>query len=388
MPIGYIITIIIIGVCTFTALIRATRLGILAFYVSVVINEIPHLAALLLVLSTALALVEGDLQGTGGIIPLVIAALEFVGLLELTRRSIGAHAVVNAAAAGHGAEMSGGGVRLWLRPLVFPVPLRPGNVRRIGGLSYGEHPKQRLDVYRHRNGDLTGPVLVYFHGGGYSSGTNRNEGRVLLHRLAAQGWACISANYRLRPEAGLDEHLADARSVLQWAHSNAGIHGGDVSSIVMAGSSAGAHMTALTVLTPPEPHSPPHDAKSRPEPADAEAVPRIAAAVCLYPWIGRYFGRGEDESQPSTPLALDPSNAPPMFIAHGDHDSWVPVEEARELHEHVRAGSSNATWYVELPGAQHSFDALHSWRNAAVVEGVVAFLRPIGDVAELTDSSR
>ncbi|WP_231443902.1 alpha/beta hydrolase [Brevibacterium zhoupengii] len=316
MPIGYIITIVIIGVCTFTALIRATRLGILAFYVSVVINEIPHLAALFLVLSTALALVEGDLQGTGGTILLIIAAFELVGLLELTRRSIRAHAVVNTVAADHGATIGGGGVRLWLRPLVFPVPRRPGNVTRIGGLSYGEHPKQRLDVYRHRNSERTGPVLVYFHGGGYSSGTNRNEGRVLLHRLAAQGWTCISANYRLRPEAGFDDHLADARSVLQWAHSNAGIHGGDVSKIVMAGSSAGAHMTALTVLTPPKPLSPPPYSTSCSESADAEVVPPIAAAVCLYPWIGRYFGRSEDESQPSTPLALDPSNAPPMFIAH------------------------------------------------------------------------
>ena len=138
---------------------------------------------------------------------LIIAALERVGLLELTRRSIRAHAVVNAVAAGHGAQIDGGRVRLRLRPLVFPVPLRPGNVRRIGGLPYGELPRQRLDVYRHRNSDISGPVLVYFHGGAYSSGTNRNEGRVLLHRLAAGGWTCISAKYRLRPEAGFDAFL-------------------------------------------------------------------------------------------------------------------------------------------------------------------------------------
>ena len=366
MPIGYIITIVIIGVCTIAALIRVRRFGLPIFYLSVVINEIPHLAALLLVLSTVLALNEGDLQGASGIVLLIISALEIVGLLELARRAMSARAEVAAVASEHEAPISVAGVRLWLRPLVFPLPLRPGNVRLIGGLSYGEHPKQRLDVYRHRNGELTGPVLVYFHGGGYSSGTRRNEGRVLLHRLAAQGWTCISADYRLRPEAGFDEHLADARSVLQWAHDNADIHGGDVTKIVMAGSSAGAHMTALTALAPQ--HS-------------AEAGPPIAAAVCLYGWIGRYFGRGEDESPPSTPLALDPSSAPPMFIAHGDHDSWVSVEEARDLYRHVRAGSPNETWYVELPGAQHSFDALFSWRNAAVVAGITAFLRPIGEAS-------
>ena len=74
MPIGYLITIVIIGVCTIAALIRARRFGIPVFYLSVVINEIPHLVALLLVLSTVLALSEGDLQGASGIVLLIIAA--------------------------------------------------------------------------------------------------------------------------------------------------------------------------------------------------------------------------------------------------------------------------------------------------------------------------
>lgn len=361
MPIGYIITILIIGVCTFTALIRVTRFGILAFYLTMVINEIPHLAALLLVFSTVLALSEGDLHGLLGSVLLIVAGLEFVGLLELTRRATRARSVVASTAADHGVQISNDAAQSWIRPLVFPVPLRPGAVKRIGRLPYGDHPRQRLDVYRHRNGDLFGPILVYFHGGGYSSGSNRNEGRVLLHRLAVQGWTCISATYRLQPDAGFTDHLDDARTVLRWARDNSEIHGGDVTRIVMAGSSAGAHMTATTALAPP---------------SSAEAVPRIAAAVCLYPWIGRYFGRGEDESQPSTPLALDPSTAPPIFIAHGDHDSWVPVEEARALYDHIRTGSPNTTWYVELPGAQHAFDALFSWRNAAIVDGIVAFLEP------------
>ncbi|GAA1943918.1 alpha/beta hydrolase [Brevibacterium antiquum] len=368
MPIGYLITIVIIGVCTFASLIRVTRFGIPAFYLTVIINEIPQVVALALILSTALALSEGDLDGPIGITLLVIAGLEFLGLLELVRRATVARSVVESVALAHGERIRNDVTRIWLRPLVFPLPLRPGSVKRIGPLSYGDHRRQRLDVYQHRNSEFSGPVFVYFHGGAYSSGSNRNEGRVLLHRLAAQGWTCISATYRLRPEAGFSDHLDDARAALQWARDNADIHGGDVTKIVMAGSSAGAHMTALTALSPAN---------------TAEAGSRIAAAVCLYGWIGRYFGRGEDESPPSTPLALDPSSAPPMFIAHGDHDSWVPVEEARALYEHVRTGSPSETWYVELPGAQHAFDALFSWRNAAVVEGIVAFLRPIGDAPSL-----
>lgn len=68
-----------------------------------------------------------------------------------------------------------------------------------------------------------------------------------------------------------------------------------------------------------------------------------------------------------------PSTAPRFFIAHGDHDSWVPVAEVRDLVSHLSLRSPGPVWFAELPGAQHGFDALRSWRCAAVIEGVDAF---------------
>src|SRR5699024_9973334 len=97
--------------------------------------------------------------------------------------------------------------------------------------------------------------------------------------------------------------------------------------------------------------------------------------VSLYAYYGRYYGRGEDESPVSTAFALDPSTAPPFFITHGDHDSYVPVEDARVLRDHLRSGSKHEVWYAELPGAQHSFDVYQSWRFTAVIEGIDSFLR-------------
>ena len=66
--------------------------------------------------------------------------------------------------------------------------------------------------------------------------------------------------------------------------------------------------------------------------------------------------------------------APPFFLAHGSNDSYVPVAQARQLAEHLSAGSSNPVWYAELPGAQHGFDAYRSWRFSALVYAVDAFL--------------
>jgi acetyl esterase/lipase len=72
-------------------------------------------------------------------------------------------------------------------------------------------------------------------------------------------------------------------------------------------------------------------------------------------------------SSARTPLA------PPIFLAHGDQDTYVPVESARFMAERLRSRSTEPVVYAELPGGQHSFDLFHSIRFEEVVYGVEAF---------------
>jgi acetyl esterase/lipase len=85
--------------------------------------------------------------------------------------------------------------------------------------------------------------------------------------------------------------------------------------------------------------------------------------------------RGDYEQPPSTPLAYNASQAPSFFVAHGDCDTYVPVEGARMLVEDLRAASSEPVIYAELPGGQHAFDLFHSAGNEAVVDGIEAFIK-------------
>jgi acetyl esterase/lipase len=232
-------------------------------------------------------------------------------------------------------------------------------VQRVRNLRYGEHRRQRLDVVLRRDRPTDGPVLVYLHGGGYSSGSKNWEARGLLHRLAERGWVCVSATYRLRPRAGFEDHLADARAAMAWARSHAAEYGADASRVVMAGSSAGAHLTSLYALgaTPDEPP---------------------AAAVCLYGYYGRYYGRGPDEAVPSTPFALESSGAPPFLIAHGTLDNSTSAADARDLADQLRVESRQPVVHVELPGGQHAFDMVSSWRLTAVIDALDALLSYTG----------
>src|SRR5690606_24108821 len=66
---------------------------------------------------------------------------------------------------------------------------RPRSVERRRNISYGPAGRAHtLDLYRHRSHSENAPVLLYFHGGGYSVGFKSFESRALLFRLASCGW--------------------------------------------------------------------------------------------------------------------------------------------------------------------------------------------------------
>jgi len=96
--------------------------------------------------------------------------------------------------------------------------------------------------------------------------------------------------------------------------------------------------------------------------------PDVAGSLCFYGYYGRVDGTAS-----STPASFVSSQAPPFFLAHGDKDTVVPVERAREFVEQLRRGSSSEVLYVELPGGQHSFDLFGSIRNENVVGRAVDF---------------
>lgn len=65
----------------------------------------------------------------------------------------------------------------------------------------------------------------------------------------------------------------------------------------------------------------------------------------------------------------------PFLVAHGTHDTIVPVAEARAFVSALKAQSHEPCLYVEVPGAQHAFDLFPSLRALAVLDGVERFAR-------------
>lgn len=367
---GYVVTVLLVAVPTFLAVVAPRRTPLqarLSFLGGLVVNEMPLWPALWIAGATALAAADGTLRTIPGVIGASLAAVTLIGLAVILRRGLAARPVLVRALADAGLSRAADATRRgpWrdLAAGLLPFVVRSPRVVRRKDIAYGPHGRRnQLDVFQPRRPARTDaaaprPVLVYFHGGGYASGRKDREARLLMHRAVRRGWVAVSAAYRLRPDAGMPEHLADADAAIAWVRAHADELGADPDVVVVAGSSAGAHLASVMALRPAAP--------------ETGARPVVASVVGLYGWYGGYFGTS---TTPANPADLAHADAPPFLLIHGDQDTYVPPAHAQRLAARLRSVSREPVVLAVLPGGQHGFDLLRSPRMSAVADATMAFL--------------
>jgi arylformamidase len=121
-------------------------------------------------------------------------------------------------------------------------------------LRYGGSDAQCLDLFIPSPPD-TGhaaqlpPLLLFMHGG-YWQELSKNESSFGATHCVNQGIAFAALDYPLAPQATVAEIVASCRAALAWLHANAATLGFDAQRIIVAGSSAGAQLAAMTALAP------------------------------------------------------------------------------------------------------------------------------------------
>lgn len=127
------------------------------------------------------------------------------------------------------------------------VKLDRTGLEHAGDLPYGEHPRQRMDVYYPQRLGSKRPVLLFFHGGGFIRGDKADRANVGWWG-AAQGFVTVLANYQLAPEAQWPSGAQDVVAACQRLREICSTFGGDPHTIVLAGESSGAAHVAAAVL--------------------------------------------------------------------------------------------------------------------------------------------
>lgn len=91
------------------------------------------------------------------------------------------------------------------------------------------------------------PVVVNIHGGGWITGDKRFRRGVCI-QYADDGSFVVNINYALTPKYDFPTEMRNIFSALNWVKANADKYGYDLDRMVLTGDSAGAHLSACTIV--------------------------------------------------------------------------------------------------------------------------------------------
>ena len=92
------------------------------------------------------------------------------------------------------------------------------------------------------------PVLLFFHGGGFTVGSVATHDILCRQLSLLAGIAVVSLDYRLAPAHKFPTAADDAWDALQWLAANAASRGLDASRLAVGGDSAGGTLAAMCAV--------------------------------------------------------------------------------------------------------------------------------------------
>ncbi len=241
-------------------------------------------------------------------------------------------------------------------------------------LPYGPHVRQTLDVYRAGRESKTSPIVLFYYGGGWTSG-DRATYAFVGSALAANGVTTVVADYRLFPQVKYPAFNEDAALAFAWVHAKTAEQGRRP--IILMGHSAGAHIASLVTLDP------------RYRRAVASDYPAPAALIGLSGPYGfdpttwnstKAIFATATSADEARPVAFARNGGPPTLLIHGADDTVVEPVAAEMMAQALKKARVPVIKRI-YPGIGHAglivtFAQPLRWRSP-LLEDVLQFVRTI-----------
>jgi acetyl esterase/lipase len=232
-------------------------------------------------------------------------------------------------------------------PALLNITVPRGGYSLHRDINYGPVPRQKLDIYVPDGLTAPAPVILFFYGGNWDSGSKELY-LAFGQAFASEGFVVAIADYRLYPAVKYPAFLEDSAAAFAFVHAHASQYGGDPGRIFLAGHSAGAYNAIMLV-------SDPHYLKD----AGADIFQVRGAIGLAGPYdflpltdpglIAMFGGRARKETQPITYID---GKRPPMLLAAGTGDETVGPGNTTRMAAKLRSFGSPVEVKM-YPGVGH-----------------------------------
>jgi arylformamidase len=213
-------------------------------------------------------------------------------------------------------------------------------------LAYGEASGERLDFFPTNRSDA--PLLVFIHGGWWRS-LDKSDFSFIAPAYTRAGFNVALTNYTLAPHASLAEIVQQQLRALAWLYRNAEKYDFDPNRIVVAGHSAGAHLSAMMMaaLWPVFGEDLP--------PNLVKAGILLSGIYDLEPvrhadFVNIDLRLGAEDVTPLSPAGMPQSHPTPFITAYGGRESDEFRRQTELLVQSWQAGHRET---VPLPDINH-----------------------------------
>lgn len=204
------------------------------------------------------------------------------------------------------------------------------------------------------------PAIVFFFGGGWTSGSPMQFVPQCQH-LAERGMVAMVADYRVSSRNMVKpvECVGDAKACVRWIRANAAKLGIDPEKIAAGGGSAGGHLAAATATLPGLEASG-QDLKISSIP-NALVLFNPALVLASIPDVNLegFISKSNPERFGCKPEEISPAHhvkkgTPPTIIFHGKADSTVPYASAEKFADLMKK-AGNRCELIGYEGEGHGF---------------------------------